>query len=199
MLRIGFIGSGGRAVREMLDLVQIPEVAIAALCDISEERIDQALAQLQGRTSARLSPAKFTDYRSMLDGVELDAVYVSLPPFAHGAVEHAVIDARRALFVEKPLAADMGVAREIDAHIKDKGIINAVGYQWRYAEPFARARDALRQVPIGLVIAIRLGPLPPAAWWRRQAQSGGMLVEQHTHSVDIMRFIAGDVASVYAA
>jgi len=68
----------------------------------------------------------------MLDAVDLDAVYVALPPFAHGEIEHAVIDAGKAILVEKPLAIDMGVARAIDAHIREAGVINSVGYQGRY-------------------------------------------------------------------
>lgn len=199
MVQIGFIGSGGRAVREMMDLVQLPDVTIAALCDISEERAAQGLAQLRSRTSATITPSLFADHQRMLDTIELDAVYVSLPPFAHGPAEHAVIDRGLALFVEKPLAVDMGTAKEVAAHIRETGVINAVGYQWRYAEPFVQARSLLSNIPIGLVIAIRLGGLPSVAWWRKQAQSGGMLIEQHTHSVDIMRFIAGDIQSVSAA
>lgn len=199
-VKVGFIGCGGRAVREMVDLLAMPNVSIAALCDVSEERVQAGLDRLNSRRDEgqRLSAPAFTDHQRMLDQVELDAVYVALPPFAHGAIEHAVIDAGKAIFVEKPLAVDMPVAKEIDAHIREKGVINAVGYQWRYAAPMEQARALLADVPIGLLIAIRLGGLPATPWWRVQAQSGGMLVEQHTHSVDIMRYLAGDVATVYA-
>jgi len=120
-------------------------------------------------------------------------------PSPHGEIEHAIIDAGKAIFVEKPLAVEMAVAKEIDAHIREKGVINSVGYQWRYAGPMEQAREMLAGVPIGLLIAIRLGGLPATPWWRVQAQSGGMLIEQHTHSVDAMRYLAGDVATVYAA
>lgn len=200
-VRVGFVGCGGRAVREMMDLAQMPNVTIAALCDISEDRVAAGLDRFnRGRaTDARLSAPAFTDTRRMLERVELDAIYVGLPPFAHGDIEHAVIDAGKAIFIEKPLAIDMPVAREIDAHIREKGVVNSVGYQWRYAGPMEQARQMLANVPIGLLIAIRLGGLPSTPWWRVQAQSGGMLIEQHTHSVDAMRYLAGDVATVYAA
>jgi len=93
----------------------------------------------------------------------------------------------------------MGVARAIDAHIREAGVINSVGYQGRYGALVDRAREVLAGVPIGLVLAIRLGGLPPKLWWRIQEQSGGMLIEQHTHAVDLMRYLAGEVDSVYAA
>ena len=200
-VRVGFVGCGGRAVREMMDLVQMPNVTMAAMCDITEDRVAAGLERLNNRRGAgeKVSAPAFTDCRRMLDAVELDAVYVALPPFAHGEIEHAIIDAGKAIFVEKPLAVEMAVAKEIDAHIREKGVINSVGYQWRYAGPMEQAREMLAGIPIGLLIAIRLGGLPSTPWWRVQAQSGGMLIEQHTHSVDAMRYLAGDVATVYAA
>jgi predicted dehydrogenase len=134
----------------------------------------------------------------MLDGSELDAVYVSLPPFAHGEIEHAVVDAGKAIFVEKPVALTMAEAREIGAHIAEKGVLSCVGYQSRYSQAVQAARRLLQDVPLGLVIAIRLGGLPGTAWWRVQEKSGGMLIEQHTHGVDLMRYLAGEAESVYA-
>ncbi len=201
-VRLGFVGVGGRAVREMLDLVRIPEAQIVAFCDIAPERCREALERVNARRPEGTPPLEgvrfFTDTREMLQAVDLDAVYVSLPPFAHGDIEHAIIDAGKALFVEKPVAIDMRTAREIDAHIRAKGVISCVGYQSRYSTAVQQARRALQGVPIGLVIAIRIGGLPGTPWWRVQALSGGMLIEQHTHGVDLMRYLAGEVESVYA-
>ena len=208
-VRIGFVGAGGRTVREMLDLVQIPEAEIAALCDIDLPRCEQAVQRVKERTAQRgeggaveraaaMQPAFYPDVQRMLDGTDLDAVYVSLPPFAHGAIEHAIVDAGKAIFVEKPVALTMAEAREIDDHIRQKGVLSCVGYQMRYSTAVQEARRLLAGVPIGLVIAIRLGGLPGTAWWRVQSKSGGMLIEQHTHGVDLMRYLAGDVTSVFA-
>ena len=200
-VKVGFVGCGARATREMQDLVQMPNVKIAALCDVSEE----AVAAGVGRFNQSQPPDKqvtapaFTDTKRMLDAVDLDAVYVALPPFAHGAIEHAIIDAGKAIMIEKPLGVDMPTTREIDAHIREKGVVNAVGYQGRYGGVIDQARDLLKGVPIGLVMAMRLSGLPGKLWWRIQEQSGGMLIEQHTHGVDLMRYLAGDVATVYAA
>jgi len=209
VVRLGFVGAGGRTVRELLDLVQIPEAEIVALCDIDVPRCAQAIERVRERTAqsantaaierARaLAPAFYPDVRRMLDGSDLDAVYVSLPPFAHGEIEHAIIDAGKAIFVEKPVAMTMSVAREIDAHIREQGVISCVGYQSRYSTAVQAARERLRGVPIGLVIAIRLGGLPGTPWWKVQSKSGGMLIEQHTHGVDLMRYLAGEVQSVFA-
>ncbi len=208
-VRLGFVGAGGRTVRELLDLVQVPDAEIAAMCDIDEARCQQAIERVQSRTAqtgdadameraGALNPATYRDVRRLLDGTDVDAVYVSLPPFAHGEIEHAVLDAKKHLFVEKPVAIDMVTAREIAAHAREAGVITAVGYQSRYSSAVQAARKTLEGVPIGLAIAIRMGGLPGTAWWRVQDRSGGMLVEQHTHGVDLMRYLVGEVESVFA-
>jgi myo-inositol 2-dehydrogenase/D-chiro-inositol 1-dehydrogenase len=208
-VRLGFVGTGGRTIRELLDLVQVPNAEIAALCDIDEARCQQAIERVQSRTAqggdadameraGALNPATYGDVRRLLDGTDVDAVYVSLPPFAHGEIEHAILDAKKALFVEKPVAIDMKTAREIQDHARQAGVVTCVGYQSRYSTAIQAAKKLLDGVPIGLAIAIRLGALPGTAWWKVQDRSGGMLVEQHTHGVDLMRYLVGEAESVFA-
>jgi predicted dehydrogenase len=127
----------------------------------------------------------------MLDGIEIDALYLCLPPFAHGALDHALIDLNKPIMFEKPVAVEMGLANEIAAHVQEQGIVNAVGYQKRYSAAVQSAKALLRDVPIGMVISIRLSDLPGQPWWRVQAQSGGMLVEQHTHAVESAYAVGG--------
>ena len=205
-VRLGFVGVGGRTVTEMVDLVRIPAARISALCDIDETRCGQAIERLIERAPDAAGtalvreqpPRRFSDVRDMLAAVDLDGVYVSVPPFTHGVIEHAILDAGKALFVEKPVALTMEVAHEIAAHVAEAGVVSSVGYQSRYSSAVQQARDALAGVPIGLVIAIRLGGLP-GGWWRVQSRSGGMLIEQHTHGVDLMRLVAGEAEHVYAS
>lgn len=199
-VRVGFVGVGARSRVEMRDLLKIPDAQISAFTDVNPSRCQETLDWLNTQRDGQ-SPSQvsfFADVHDMLRNGDVDAVYVSLPPAAHGAIEHAIIDARKALFVEKPLATTMVVAREIEQHLRAAGTVCSVGYQFRYIDAMQYARQLLIGVPIGLVMAIRLGGLPGTPWWRVQELSGGMLIEQHTHAVDLMRFLAGDVTAVSA-
>jgi Oxidoreductase family, NAD-binding Rossmann fold len=51
----------------------------------------------------------------------VDAVYVCVPPFAHGTPETAVLSARLPLFVEKPLAATAETAERLGARVAAAG------------------------------------------------------------------------------
>jgi predicted dehydrogenase len=200
-IKVALIGAGARAVSHMVALSHLPDVAIVGLADLDTGRAQAA----QGRANERRAPATppidaaiFTDYRHLLEAVAPDCLYLCLPPFAHGPIDHDLIDYGQPILFEKPVAVEMGLAREIADHVAEAGIINAVGYQKRYSSAVREAVRRLQHQTIGMAISIRLSDLPGQPWWRVQAQSGGMLVEQHTHAVDLMRFLCGEIELVFA-
>src|SRR4030095_17208503 len=97
-VRIGMVGAGAVAARPVrtllaMDGVEVPAVADPAL-DRAWELADEAGA------------AAYPNHMELLDGERLDAVYICVPPFAHGAPELAVIDAGLPMFVEKAVAIE---------------------------------------------------------------------------------------------
>ena len=70
------------------------EVKVVAMCDLVEQRAQEAAKEWNAQV--------FTDYRAMLNELELDAVYVCIPPFAHEDQEILAAEKGMALFVEKP-------------------------------------------------------------------------------------------------
>jgi predicted dehydrogenase len=146
----------------------------------------------------------YTDYRAMLQRPDLDAIYVSLPVFAHGAPEMAVIERGLPFLVEKPVALDLGTAKDILAAVRRAGVMTCVGYQLRYCGSTDAARECLSAAdagPIGIAAGTYwcgTGRSQPDHWRTRLAQSGGQLVEQATHTIDMMRYLVGEVAEVFA-
>lgn len=189
-VRIGFVGCGGIANAHMKNLVKIEGAQMVAFSDIVEEKAQKAAAEYGGQA--------FADYREMYDSVELDATYVCLPPFAHTDQEILAVQHGLALFVEKPLALTMAKARQIEEAVAAAGVINCAAYHWRYHDTARWAREALAGEPIGLVLGWWMGGLPGVAWWRVQDESGGQILEQTTHIIDMARYLAGDVERVSA-
>lgn len=208
-VRIGFAGTGGIAAAHLINLVRIPDAEVVALHDVDRDRCEAAIRRINGQQDQASRPggpeprklqAKiYTDYRAMLAEAGLHAVYVCVPPFAHGDLELQAIDAGVALFVEKPVALSIDMGRQIAQAIQEKNLVSSSGYQQRYAEATDRAKELIEKKPVGMALGFYLGGLPGTAWWRVQAQSGGQLVEQATHTVDLMRYLVGDVTRVYAA
>ncbi len=89
---------------------------------------------------------------------------------------------------------------EILEAIKEAGIISSVGYQLRYWPVVDAAREFLAGKQVSLVAGNRWGGIPggPDHWWRVMERSGGMFHEMATHNMDFIRYVIGDVATVYA-
>jgi predicted dehydrogenase len=189
-VKIGFVGCGGIANAHMKNLEKIEGARMVAFSDIVEEKAKTA-ADTYGGTA-------YGDYREMYEQADLDAAYICLPPFAHEDQEILAAQAGLAVFVEKPQALTMEKAREIEAAIKQAGVISCAAYHWRYHDTTRWAQEALADDDIAMVLGWWMGGLPGVAWWRVQEQSGGQILEQTTHIIDMARYLAGDVERVSA-
>jgi myo-inositol 2-dehydrogenase/D-chiro-inositol 1-dehydrogenase len=191
VLRIGLIGAGAVAARHARVLGGFDDVRVVAVADPDAGR-RAALAAATGATA-------FPHTDALLDGERLDAVYVCVPPGAHGSVEERVLRAGLPMFVEKPLAADLTTAERVARAVAEAGVVTGTGYHWRHLDTVARARELLADRPGRLAVAYWLDKVPPPPWWLRRSGSGGQVIEQATHVLDLLRLLVGEVDSVHAA
>ena len=191
VVRIGFIGVGGVAQVHLRALEAIDGARIAAVSDLNAEAAASTARRYDGCRA-------FDDHRAMLGEVELDAVYVCLPPGAHSGQEIDVVERGLALFVEKPVGLDAALAARTRDVLERQGILSSVGYNWRYLDVTEVARAKLRDHPVGLALGHWVSGLPGTAWWRAREQSGGQVVEQTTHIFDLCRYLVGEVRQVFA-
>jgi myo-inositol 2-dehydrogenase / D-chiro-inositol 1-dehydrogenase len=189
-LRAGLVGAGAVGERHARTLAGFPDVEVVAVHDQDAVAAHALAAELGAAPVDRLD--------TLLAG-GLDAVWLCVPPFAHGELESAVLEAGLPFFVEKPLAADLPVARGVARAVTAAGLPTATGYHWRHLDTVERMRTTLSGRDVRAVDARWWGTTPPPAWWRRQELSGGQLVEQATHVIDLARWLAGPVAEVVGA
>jgi len=192
-VRVGFVGTGGIATgMHMKQLAEVADVEIVALTDVSRERAQAAADQYGGKI--------YANHQEMLAQAEMDALYVCLPPSAHTDAEIIAAGKGIHLYVEKPIVIDMEKGLQIAEAIKKAGVISAVGYQLRYSSAVQWVKDFLRGKQVSMVAGNRWGGIPGDEnhWWRVMDVSGGMFHEMATHGMDFIRYVVGDVASVYA-
>jgi len=190
MLKLGFVGCGGIMQEHYKHLSALGGVKFAGHCDILPERAEAAAATYGGEA--------FSEFEAMYDKIKPQAVFVAVPPYAHCGMEEAAAQRGIHLFVEKPVALDAAAAKRIDAAIRKGKIIASVGYCFRYYDTVEVARQVLKGKAISLVKGVWHGGMPEVWWWRRMDKSGGQILEQATHLVDLIRYLCGDVAEVYA-
>ncbi len=193
-LRIALVGAGGAGERHLHDLRALRRTELVG---VASRNLDGA-----ARVASAWGGTPFADPAAMLDAVRPDALWICVPPYATPGLCELAIERGIPFMVEKPLAADDASPLRIAGLLRRRrGLVVAVGYMWRALDflPEVRARFAER--PPRLVVARWLGDTPPPAWWRRQDTSGGQVVEQATHEVDLARALLGDgdVVSAVAA
>jgi myo-inositol 2-dehydrogenase/D-chiro-inositol 1-dehydrogenase len=187
--KVGFVGAGGVAVRHARHLTELRDVEIVAVTD----PVSTAAHSFAEMTGA----AVVSDLQALLN-TSPDAVYVCVPPHAHGPIEEQILDAGTALFVEKPIAMDLPTAERIADTARKAGVVTAVGHHWRYSPAVDLVQELLDGRPVRLAVGSWIDRVPPVPWWSTRALSGGQIVEQAVHVLDLIRVLGGDVVEVNA-
>ena len=189
--RVVVIGAGGVAQRHVGVLSAIPDVAVVGVVDPVEDAA-RVLAQTCGARA-------YASTTEALDECRPDAAYVCVPPFAHGGPEREVLARRLPLFVEKPLSVRPDVAEDLARRVSRAGVVTGTGYHWRCLDTVEEARARLATSPALLATGYWLDKRPPVGWWPYLDRSGGQVVEQLTHVLDVARVLLGEATEVYAA
>lgn len=189
-VKVAFIGAGGIASVHLENLRSMENADIVAICDI-----DGGAAT---SVAAEHGAASFTEIEALFDGIDMDCVFVCVPPFAHGQPELLAAEHEVALFVEKPLGLSRDTAGEIREACDDAGIVTQVGHMNRYAEITDRAMELVGDRDLAVGSGHWIGGVPGTDWWGVKAKSGGQVVEQSTHIYDIVRYFLGDVEEICA-
>jgi len=197
-VKLGFIGSGG-IVRSHLEqgLKDFDDVEFVGWCDLNEATAAARKKEVGGRGEIH------TDAAKMLDKAKPDAVFIMLPPFAHGPAEDLVVERKLPFFIEKPVAIHLETARRTAEGVEKHGLITSVGYMTRYRKSVQRVREILKQQKPVYLHGGWVGGGPQVyegiwKWWVQKDKSGGQFLEQTTHTTDLARYLFGDVTHVYA-
>lgn len=190
-LRIGLVGTGWFSRIHAENISKLDGVKVQAICGTSKEKAEEMAADFEGAKG-------YGQFTEMLASERLDAVYICVPPMAHGEIEKELIDRKIPFLVEKPLDVGIEEPKLILDQIKNTSLITSVGYHFRYKQSVIKLKESLDNKTIGLVSGQWMGDMPEVAWWRKQERSGGQFIEQTTHIVDLLRYVAGEVDEVFA-
>jgi predicted dehydrogenase len=193
-LRVALLGCGGIGGRHAAAVAELPDlVRLVACCGRDAERT--------AAFAARFGARPFVDFHGMLESASPDILVVALPPFAHAGEVEAAARAGVALLVEKPIALDMARAEAMVEAVEASGVAAACGFMYRFGAAVSEWHEAAASGLTG-----QAGHFSGqfhcnavhAPWWRDAARSGGQMVEQLIHLVDLARVTLGMPSLVYA-
>lgn len=188
-LRVGLLGCGGIAARHADAVAALSDQMELVACCGRDLARTKAFADAHGGTA-------FVDLDRMIDE-GIDLLIATLPPYnRHGEIEHAASRGVH-LLVEKPIALDMKAAEKMVQAVEAAGVVAAIGFMYRFGDAVRRWRE-FDAGPVGLYVGGYFCNALHAHWWRQRALSGGQILEQAIHQIDLIRHLIGEPDSVYA-
>jgi len=149
-LRVGLIGTGGRCRHLLKSLLTIPNVSVTAISDVR----DDALAETRKMLGDKLFVTKH--FPELLERKDIDAVLIASPDHWHVPMTVAACEAKKDVYVEKPLTHDLSEGKAvIDAQNKHERIVQ-VGTQQRSMPHIAKAKEIIEAGGIGKVVKVHM-------------------------------------------
>ncbi|MCB1474186.1 MAG: Gfo/Idh/MocA family oxidoreductase [Rhodobiaceae bacterium] len=195
MTRLGLIGAGAIAQTYVEAVERVDDMAITAICDTN--------ARIRESAAERLGCTAYASADDMLQSEELDGIVVTTPPLHHLCIAKAALERGVPVLCEKPLTVDSTAAVEMIASAQASGVALAMASKFRYVADIVKARALIDSGIVGEIMLVEnlfAAPVDMSARWNSDAgiSGGGVLIDNGTHSVEIIRYLAGPIRRVRA-
>ena len=197
-VRIAVIGAGGIAevYRQAFETFDEAEVTLVVDPDV----------EAAGRMARGLGAETAPDHHSLLEPqflAKFDAALVCSPPSTHAQIAGDLLEAGRPVLCEKPLALTSAQAAGMAERAVAAGVPLLMASKYRYVADVARAKRLIEDGSIGTPVLVETaftGRVDMTNRWnsRREVSGGGVLMDNGTHAVDILRYLIGPVTAVLA-
>lgn len=148
-----------------------------------------------------------TDWRKVVERPDIDVIDIVTPTFLHQEIAVAAAKNGKHIFCEKPIALSYEAAREMFEAAEKAGVVHYLNHNYRRTPAVAFAKQLIDQGRIGQIFHWRgtylqdwiMDPNFPLTWHLQKKFAGaGPHFDLNSHSVDLARFLVGDVEAVMA-
>jgi UDP-N-acetylglucosamine 3-dehydrogenase len=191
MIRVAVVGVNNIGNIHCRYYAQHPDTELVAVCDLLEDRVQNAAKTYR-------VPA-YTDLRVLLDKEDIDMVCVATGGEEKGSHHYepvmAAIEAGKDVLVEKPISNRIEEAREMVQAAQNKGARFACNLNHRFTPAAEKAKELIQQNRLGVPLFINMrltidNKADFTEWFHMRAL--------HPHSIDVMRYLFGDIKRVQA-
>ncbi|HKJ67806.1 MAG TPA: Gfo/Idh/MocA family oxidoreductase [bacterium] len=215
-LKAGLVGCGGRGTGAAIQFVNAgPNLTISALGDVFEDRLNRCRDALQEQVNVEVPEDQcylgFDAYQQVIDS-DVDIVLLATPPHFRPQQFEAAVNARKHVFMEKPLAVDPVGTRSVMATAKkarNLGLNVMTGTNMRHSRDIVATNTRVREGMIGPIVSATVIRNGGQLWYRTPRPewsemeymirdwvnwcwlSGDHIVEQHIHRIDQVHFFTG--------
>ncbi len=195
-LRVAVIGCGSIAKhRHLVEYKQHNQADIVAVCDIVEARAKEM--------TAKYGATAYTNYHTLLNSEQVDAVSVCLPNYLHAPVSIDALNAGCHVLCEKPMATSQQEAEDMIRAAKANHKKLMIAHNQRFVASHIKAKKLIAKGELGKIYSFRttFGHGGPEAWSADGAESWffkkeqafiGAMGDLGVHKADLLRYLLGE-------
>jgi predicted dehydrogenase len=152
-VRLGVIGTGGMGRSNMGEFLKLPNVQIAAVCDVDEKQLTEATGVVT--KAGQPAPKHFHDFRALLDQKDLDAVLIATPDHWHAMPFIAACEAGKDIYCEKPISHSFVEAKAMLGAAQHFKRVVQIGTWQRSVKHFQDAIEFVHSGKLGKIAVCR--------------------------------------------
>jgi len=183
VLGLGIVGYGHFGAITAEEYARLPQIKIVGIAESARERRRVAADRFEVPT--------YADLDDLLGDPRVDIVVLNTPPWLHGPQALRAAQARKHLFVEKPLATSLAQAQRVLDLVAEYGLKLSVNYVMRHVSLYQTLHKLVASGLLGKMVYMALENdasnevLHPGHWFWDHAKSGGIFVEHGVHFFDL--------------
>lgn len=205
-LKIGMIGYGGMA--------KAHSYAYRVVNSMRRLPVRPELQVISGRNAAAVANAASaygfaeytTDWREVVARPDIDIIDIVTPPGTHAEIAAAAAAAGKAVICEKPLSVSYLQAKEATGAVRDAGVLNAVGFNYRKLPAISLMKRMIDEGAVGEIRQWRsiwmsdefVDPKIPFDWRFERKMGGTTIADLGAHLIDMAIWMVGDIVEVSA-
>jgi predicted dehydrogenase len=194
-VKFGLVGAGGIAQAYAQAFAQTNLAELVAIADV---RPEAANAMAEGAKCQA-----FATHQEMLANVEMDAVIICTPPSTHPEICIELARQGKHILCEKPFSIRLEDAIAMKAAARSSGVLLTMASKFRYAEDVIKAKSIVESGILGEIVLFEnafTSRVDMSSRWNSDpvVSGGGVLIDNGTHSLDIMRYFLGPLAEIQA-
>lgn len=193
VLKAAVLGMGNMGRAHARSLMRMENIELVGLCSSPIKDAEEFAGE------NHLGCALFEDGYKMIEEVEMDILYICLPPFAHTGQLEAAAEKGIHVFIEKPIALNLERGQSMVQAAEKNRIITQVGYHMRFGSAVKKFKKYLEDGTAGkatLYMADYECNSLHGPWWRDITKCGGQVFEQVIHLYDMCLYLMGKAVSV---